>query len=110
DDKFEWIFTAPDGTKYFFGTQERTKTFDRVEGAILEPIPTLDYLPGSTTFDNELTTSWYLDKIVSQEGDRIEFVYTPPTEGIRSKVRYNEMRYRILRREFHLDNTYELPF
>src|SRR5690606_11183927 len=45
-----------------------------------------------------------------EDEDRNASAHTPQTEGIRSNVRYNEMRYRILRREFHLDNTYELPF
>lgn len=67
-----WHVTTADGTKYIFGTTEKTKTY----AGVVNPNSTSD--PGDPDAKTVIS-SWYLDKIIAPDGEHIDFTYTAPS-------------------------------
>ncbi|WP_143715701.1 hypothetical protein [Pedobacter heparinus] len=92
-DKYVWTFITADGTKYIFGTEEKTQTFN---GSFNYYEPSPDAIPGDYN-PKIITSSWYLDKIISPNGDAIDFVYTAPSlKGSRKAISKSEERIYVL--------------
>ena len=59
----EWMITKPDGTKYIFGTKEKSKI--RIRNSVGVPFS------GSSE-----TSAWLLDRIITSQNDTINFYYS----------------------------------
>lgn len=92
---WQWVFTTPDGTKYYFGTEERTKSYSGAAELEVAPGPTSFPLNGEDPVIS--TSSWYLDKVVSQANEEITFAYTArPSYGSRKIMSLSETRNHLL--------------
>ncbi len=82
----EWVITDENGWKYFFGTQELTDTYSG--GYTLLSYPNDSWLPPSTGESH--VSAWYLDKILTPNGDEITFVYENNMHRTRTQVQITE--------------------
>jgi len=90
---WSWKIQTADGTKYYFSTKEQTKTYSG-STTVLEPSP--DNYPADGAPKTN-TSSWYLDRIVTQGGKLIDFTYTAPSvNGTRKTINKSEDRTYIL--------------
>jgi YD repeat-containing protein len=96
---WSWVFTTGDGVKYYFGTEEKSRGYNGVS-EVLPVSPTGPYLGEEELYIT--TSSWYLDQIVSPNGESIDFVYTSaPSYGSRRTKSLSEERMYNIGTEIH---------
>lgn len=84
----DWIITDAKGYKYYFGTQEVTKSYSTIPFSSVPPTEPTN-IPENTV-QPEVITSWYLDKIESPTGDYITFTYDSKNHPVKSQTYFNE--------------------
>jgi len=89
-DSQRWEITDGNGLKYFFGKTEKTDNYTLTSTS---PI-TLNILEDDTEQD-DVITSWFIDKAESPDGDEINFLYNASRFSI-GQVYYSELRQRII--------------
>ncbi|WP_316812834.1 hypothetical protein [Pedobacter heparinus] len=82
---FKWTLITEDGTRYIFGTSEKTRSTSSSSGMESSSDPGGD--------PEIVTSSWYLDEIIAPNGENIHFKYSAPSvNGSRSQLSRSESR------------------
>ncbi len=79
----QWEVTDEKGWKYFFGTQEISRSLTQGSNTFIKT--------PSGASSEEMITAWYLDRIITLDGDEVTFTYSQTGRWINSQASYNEM-------------------
>src|SRR5690606_24647617 len=77
-----WEVTDGNGWKYFFSTPEITRSLAQV-------VDHFNQRP-SGTWGDDITTAWYLDRILTPTGDEINFIYGRTGRFVESQISNDE--------------------
>ena len=92
DDVSEWIITTPDGMRYEFGSEGYTETSSSYTTTFVQT----EEVGSSNSFNsyaNEVSTSWYLKRMVSPTGSEIKISYITPNTDVKYAETYSFERY-----------------
>ncbi|MDN5213345.1 hypothetical protein QQ020_14845 [Fulvivirgaceae bacterium BMA12] len=93
----QWVITDGDGNKYYFSTQEITKTYSKSESSDNDFVTKQNTISNPDFVPPAWVTSWYLDKITSPVStDEILFEYEALSHETTGQLRKSQKSLKLL--------------